>query len=269
MKKKIRMFLFSMILFCLLMIVYTFSAGYLASSVPVIADARPHVTLPILMYHGITEDASKVGEYTISASTFESDLIWLKDHGYTTISTKQLIDYVENGSTLPSKPVLITFDDGYDNNYTLAFPLLKKHNMKAIISIIGSESNIPIEVASSELIEFGNHTYNLHSNDSSRKGADKIPNESNEDYARVLTEDLLKTQEIIKESTGYTPVVFAWPYGAYPMDGSGDDILKDIGFKITLTSYQINNTIYQGNPDSLYGLKRFLRTPGFDMNKII
>lgn len=269
MKKKIKMFLFSMIIFAMAMGYYTFSAGYLGASIPVIADAREKVELPILMYHGITEDASKLGDYTILASTFEADLVWLKDNGYTTISAKQLIDYVEKGSALPTKPVMITFDDGYENNYTLAYPLLKKYNMKAIISVIGIESRIYPEVVKSNLVEFGNHTYNLHSNSGGRKGADKIQGESQEDYAKALSEDLLKNQELIKEATGYYPVVFAWPYGAYPMDGSANQILKEMGFKMTLTSYQIKNIIQQGNSDSLFGLKRFLRTPGFDISKII
>ena len=64
-------------------------------------------------------------------------------------------------------------------------------------------------------------------------------------------------------------MIFAWPYGAYPSDGSADPILKELGFKMTLTSYQKVNTVYQGEPDSLFGLKRFLRDPGFDMEDII
>lgn len=269
MKKSIKMFIISMAVFCLLMTYYAFSAGYLSSSIPVISDARASVQLPILMYHGITDNPSKVNDYVILINTFEEDLLWIKENGYTTVSAQQLIDYVEKGSALPSKPILLTFDDGYENNYTLAFPLLKKYNMRAIISVIGSESTIPEEVAKSDLIEFGNHTFNLHFNDGNRKGADKLPGESQEDYTKVLTDDLLKNQELIKNITGKYPVVFAWPYGAYPMDGSGDDILKNLGFKMTLTSYQINNTLYQGNPDTLFGLKRFLRTPDFDMERII
>ncbi len=263
------MFIFSTIVFSLVMICYAFSSGYLSKNVPVIADARAQIELPILMYHGITEDTAKVNEYTILASTLESDLAWLKDNGYTSISSAQLIDYVEKGNTLPSKPVMITFDDGYENNFTLAYPLLKKYNMKAIINIIGKESNIYPDVASSNLVEFGNHTFALHYNNSSRKGANKMPGESQEDYAKVLAEDLLKTQEIVNDATGYYPVVFAWPYGAYPMDGSANSILKELGFKMTLTSYQIKNTIVQGDSDTLFGLKRFLRTPDFDINRII
>ncbi|MFR8854741.1 MAG: hypothetical protein ACLVHQ_07545, partial [Oscillospiraceae bacterium] len=63
--------------------------------------------------------------------------------------------------------------------------------------------------------------------------------------------------------------VFAWPFGEYPMDGSANEILKNMGFKITLISYQKMNQLEKGNPDCLYGLKRFLRTPDFDMNEII
>ena len=55
----------------------------------------------------------------------------------------------------------------------------------------------------------------------------------------------------------------------YPKDRSADAILKEAGFKISLTSYQKMNEIRRGDSDSLFGLKRFLRTPDFDMNKII
>ena len=75
----------------------------------------------VLLYHSICKEASGENQYTISTERFESDLIWLKDHGFTSVSASQLIGYVENGSPLPSKPVLITFDDGYMNNYSLAF----------------------------------------------------------------------------------------------------------------------------------------------------
>ncbi|MBR5516921.1 MAG: polysaccharide deacetylase family protein [Firmicutes bacterium] len=288
MKKKIKMFIISMVIFASAMAYHAYTAGYMLTSAPIITDTRTEVELPILMYHGITEDASKVNEYTILAKDFEADLVWLKDNGYTSVSTSQLVDYVENGSPLPAKPVLITFDDGYKNNYTIAFELLKKYNSKALISIIGMESDISSKatasnsnltgylswdeissLSSSDNIEFGNHTYALHFNNGGRKGADKIPSETQEQYAKVLSDDLTLNQSKLYEAAGYNPVAFAWPYGAYPMDGSANEILKNLGFKLTLTSYQIKNTIKQGDSDSLFGLKRFLRTPDFDMNKII
>ncbi|MBR2038566.1 MAG: polysaccharide deacetylase family protein, partial [Lachnospiraceae bacterium] len=93
-----------------------------------------------------------------------------------------LADYVENGTMLPEKPVLLTLDDGYENNYTNAFPLLKKYNMKAVISLIGKDmrlnENQLKEKHDSGLVEIGNHTYDLHSISGDVKDADKKPGET-------------------------------------------------------------------------------------------
>lgn len=253
----------------------------------VISDSRQSVPLPVLMYHGVTDDPSQVSEYTISAELFESDLKWLGDNGFTTVSAGQIIDYVENGAALPDKPVLITFDDGYANNYSVAFPLLEKYHMNAIVSVIGSQSDLSSgdiyrslfnsnltwgEIAlmySSGAVEIGNHTYDMHSANGERRGASKKAGEGQEAYSDALTEDLTENQDRIMAATGQKPTVFAWPFGEYPMDGSADEILKSMGFKMTLISYQKMNEIKKGDPDCLFGLKRFLRTPDFDMNKII
>ena len=249
-----------------------------------VKDTRSEVELPVLMYHGITEDPARVDEYFILASDFEKDLKWLADHGYTTVSFQQLVNYVENGARLPSRPILLTFDDGYYNNYSLAFPLLQKYNARAVISPIGIETDLSsstiyrpetggsitwaeaAKLSASGLVEIGNHSYNLHRNDSGnggRKGADRLPGESYEDYRAVLLDDLGKSQSRIEASAGQPALVFAWPFGAWPTDGSANCILKELGFKGSLTSYQIMNTLTAGNPDSLFGLKRFLRVPDF------
>ena len=252
-----------------------------------LSDSRDSVDIPILMYHSISKDASGENEYTISQSRFEGDLKWLRDNGYTTIFPSQLAAYVKEGAMLPSKPVIISFDDGFANNYLYAYPLLQKYNMKAVIALIGIESDLSSgdiyrnpeysnltwgEVAllsQSGLIEFASHTYDLHSISGGRKGADKKPGESAADYRQVLTSDLVKNQELIESAAGRPPLTFAWPFGAYPPDRSGDPILKDVGFDITFTSYQHTSTVNRGRPESLYGLGRYLRTPSFDINKII
>ena len=252
-----------------------------------LSDSRDSVDIPILMYHSISKDASGENEYTISQSRFEGDLKWLRDNGYTTIFPSQLAAYVKEGAMLPSKPVIISFDDGFANNYLYAYPLLQKYNMKAVIALIGIESDLSSgdiyrnpeysnltwgEVAllsQSGLIEFASHTYDLHSISGGRKGADKKPGESAADYRQALTSDLAKNQELIESAAGRTPLTFAWPFGAYPPDRSGDPILKDVGFDVTFTSYQHTSTVNRGQPESLYGLGRYLRTPSFDINKII
>lgn len=253
------------------------------TNLPPSMDLRSSVQIPILMYHGITEDANKTGEYWITSSMLEDDLRWLKEQGYTTVSLDQLIAYTENSASLPAKPILLTFDDGYCNNLTLALPILKKHEAKAVFSIIGAETlnekheavnhsvncHLTIDeltqLSQTGLIEIQNHSYNLHvlSGPDGRKGADRLPGESPEAYGLVLTEDLNRTQALVQDATGTRPVAFTWPFGARPLDDSGNPFLKDMGFKVTLTSYQKMNTIERGNPESLFNLKRFLRTPDF------
>ncbi len=246
-------------------------------------DRRETVEIPIIMYHGITGSGGKESEYFISADRFERDLKWYRDKGYTTILPSQLYAYVSEGARLPSKPILLTFDDGYCNNYTYAFPLLQKYNRKAVISIIGSDSDISSEdiyrvpascnlswgeialMAKSGLVEFGNHTYNLHRIAEGRKGADQKTGESLEAYHKILIADIAKNQEKIRLATGSAPLMFAWPYGAYPADGNGDVALKEAGILMSVNSYQHISTVEQGNPDSLFGLGRYLRTPDFDL----
>ena len=252
-----------------------------------LSDSRDSVDIPILMYHSISKDASGENEYTISQSRFEGDLKWLRNNGYTTIFPSQLAAYVEEGAMLPTKPVIISFDDGFANNYLYAYPLLQKYNMKAVIALIGAESDRSSDdiyrnpehsnltwgevaiLSRSGFIEFASHTYDLHSISGDRKGADKKSGESAADYRQVLTADLVKNQELIESAAGMAPMTFAWPFGAYPLDRSGDPILKDIGFDVTFTSYQHTSAVTQGKPESLLGLGRYLRTPSFDITKII
>lgn len=283
---KIKYYLFLIIL---MLGAFSYTASYMSSVsevLPVVADARTEVNFPILMYHKISVDASSSDEYTISKNLFESDLKWLKENGFTTITTKQLIDFAEKGEALPYKPVLLTFDDGYYNNYLYAYPLLEKYHMTAVFSIIGNEiekASMQInrnpagqsmnsaeikEMSDSPYAEIGSHTYNLHQI-SIRKGADRIAGESQENYENTLLSDLRKNNDYIESVTGSHPLLFAWPYGAYPLDRSADKVLKEAGYKISVTSYQRMNTIELGNPDSLLGLKRFLRTPSFDINQIL
>lgn len=98
-------------------------------------DAETTISLPILMYHSVTEGAES--DYRIQPETFSSDLHYLKENGYTTVSAAQLIEYTNGIGTLPEHPVMLTFDDGFYNNYSLVLPLLEEYDMCAVISIVG------------------------------------------------------------------------------------------------------------------------------------
>lgn len=232
--------------------------------------------VPILMYHNIFRSVNDGGKYIISEAAFEEDLKYLKENGYTTIVIKDLIDHVYEGKDLPEKPVVLTFDDGYFNNYAYAFPLLKKYESKAVLSIIGYYTDMYTEspdenpgyshvtwdnvkeMMNSGLVEMQNHSYNLHTTDMGRNGSKKKRGESREEYKKVLVEDLGKLQKEFEENTGYVPTTYTYPFGSVSNDSF--DIVKEIGFKASLSCESGMNHVSRDVED-LYMLKRYLRTP--------
>ena len=236
---------------------------------------QEETAVPILMYHGLLKDPVRTGKYIITPSQFESDLKYIQEHGFTTISMTQLIDYVDHGIPLPENPVILTFDDGYYNNYFYAYPLLQKYQMKATISIIGKqtddyssrdENNAYYshctwdqlrEMVNSGLIEVQNHTYNLHTNTKGRNGCAKNARESLEDYTAMLTGDVGQLQREIQEEIGILPNTFTYPFGSFTKETR--QIIRGMGFRATLSSESGVSKITR-DPECLYMLKRFLRT---------
>ncbi len=242
------------------------------------ADAES-IYLPIVMYHHVTESQSKAGKYTVLKSELTSDLEYLKSNGYSTVTVADLINYVDGKSNLPEKPIMITFDDGFESFYTLVFPLLKQYNMKAVVSVIGSvtekyskidDHNINYsnldwneirELHKSGFVEIQNHSFDMHKSDTAgRKGISKIKNESLKDYKTALTADLNTLQKLFEENCGFTPDAVAYPYGAYSK--STLDIVKSCGFRCTLLCEERTNKITVGNENSLYNLGRYNRESG-------
>ena len=97
------------------------------------------VRVPILMYHSILRTAHGRANM-LSRRRFGGRSGRLAGEGYTAVTVSDLLAYVQDGADLPEKPVMITFDDGYYNNYIYAYPLLKQRGMKAVVSIIGSQT---------------------------------------------------------------------------------------------------------------------------------
>lgn len=90
--------------------------------------------VPVLNYHQINDEAHNV--LTLSSSEFEAQMEYLRENGYTSITPEELSDYLETGKELPPKPVLITFDDGYMDNYRVAYPIMQKYHYTATIFLI-------------------------------------------------------------------------------------------------------------------------------------
>lgn len=240
------------------------------------ASAAESISLPVVMYHSVLKDESRHGSYVISPAELESDLCWLEEHGYTTVLVEDLIAYTEGGE-LPEKPVLLTFDDGYYNNYLYAFEIAGRHGAKFVISPIGYYSDAYTEtgetnayyahchwenlkeMAESGLVEVQNHSYNLHKSTGGCMGVQQRAGEADSAYHRRLTDDLTRAQQRITEEVGVTPTALAYPFGAVSK-GTGD-IVRELGFACTLTCTERTSSITR-DADSLYNLGRYLRASG-------
>ena len=267
---KIKIFKLAHILLFLFILIFIFVLLFSF----VFANSEEYIKVPIIMYHSILKDPARSNKYTITPAVLEEDLKYIKANGYETITISDLISYVYDDKPLPPKPIILTFDDGHYNNYGYLYPLLEKYDMKAVISIVGSytdkfsetdEANLNYsylrwkdinELISSGRVEFQNHTYNLHDNTHGRIGAKKKQGESDDEYKKILEEDINKLQNEFKENTGYVPTCFTYPFGG--ISNSSLDIIKELGFKASLSCEEGINKITK-NPNSLYLLKRYNR----------
>lgn len=244
---------------------------------------RNEIYVPIIMYHHVKY--ADLGKDVISPYEFQSDLDYLVANNYTTITMEDLIDYVYNSKELPPNPIILSFDDGYLSTYKNVFPLLKEYDMKIVLSVIGKSIddfsqvddedvdyshitwNQLYEMEESGHVEIQNHTYNLHKIYNGRYGCSQMANEPFTQYESVIENDVITLQEKIESVIHKEPNTFTYPYGKYNENTSL--ILKNMGFKATLTVTYGINVIHQGDPDSLYDLKRICRSHTQGLNKLI
>ncbi len=244
------------------------------------------VAVPIIMYHSILANPSRQGDYVITPDQFERDLQYLQTNGYTTVVMADLIAYVKEGVPLPDKAVVLTFDDGYYNNYHYAHPLLEQYGMKAVISPIAVWSEYYTahpdecnrdnysqltweqlrEMAQSGVWEIQNHSYDLHHADGSQKGAAKRKGETDEGYRLRLKNDLATAQGLLREQVGVTPTTFAYPFGA--ISDTSQEVLEEMGFCASL-SCEERTSVLTRDPASLWWLGRYLRPANKDIASIL
>lgn len=268
------------IVFIILFIIMCACFRYIYDNTAPVVNMSTKKALPVIMYHHISEKDNLLNKYTISPTELENDLIYLRDNGYTTISIQDLLNYMYDDGMLPDKPILLTFDDGHESFYHYAFPLLKKYDAKAIVSVVGSftdtysknkDHNIDYsyltwkqihEMANTKYVEIGNHTYDMHSTENGRKGCDINSGEDLESYKKILVEDVMRVENNILNYTGYKSSVFAYPYGIFSNETK--EIIKELGFEVILTCGEVVNYIDKEDDSYLTNLGRFNRASGIN-----
>lgn len=192
-----------------------------SAAVTVQEDGR---TVMVLNYHKVVDEHMSL---SVPLADFEQHMKWLQEYGYTSITPEELYNFIVNGSELPEKPVLITFDDGYKDNYTNAYPIMKKYGFKGTIFVVtgflGVYDNYLTWEQAGELAENGfsieSHTHNH-----------KSMTEASDDD---ISKELAKSRDTLKEKLGVEADFIAYPTGTYNLHIA--ELVKEAGYKGAFT----------------------------------
>lgn len=176
--------------------------------IPVINDNRG---VPIICYHSINKDPSIKNPIIISEQKLRQHLQTIKDCGYTTLTMSQLNNYLVEDKPIPEKSVVITFDDGYIDNYTNAFPILKEFNMNATIFVISSYSDGVSYMTPNQVKEMSDYGIDIESHTVSHNKLSTLS------YEEQLKE-LKNSKEAIEKITSKPVISIAYPEGKYNED---------------------------------------------------
>lgn len=219
-------------------------------------------SVSVIMYHNFVSEEDiangvEFEEYSISPATFEKDLLWLESNGYVTITSAELLDYLDRKEAIPPKAVILSIDDGSWGVYKNAWPLLEKYGMKADLNVIGAQIDATwdalhsgetrdgetapyctweelIEMEKSGVINICSHTYGLHVYNTKRRiGMSLMENEAAEDFAAVVKADYDLAVKCMDGWMGKKPKTVAYPYSKRSVE-SDRIVLENTGYRVLM-----------------------------------
>ena len=241
----------------------------------------------VLAYHEVAEPSQAVmPAYAVTPADFQAQMAWLVAHGYHFIDVDQLLAARNSGAPLPSRPVLLSFDDGYRSVYTEAFPVLRRYHAPAVVAVVGrwlEPTSGPVafgddvidrsrllswadlrQMQASGLVEVGSHTYDLHRGIPGNPQGSSMPAattrrytpaqgyETDDAYRARLRADLQANNDLLQRQLGRRPRVVVWPYGRY--NATAAAVATATGMPVGLTLDDGANT----SAVSLTSLRRVL-----------
>ncbi|WP_207435295.1 polysaccharide deacetylase family protein [Sabulibacter ruber] len=212
--------------------------------------------VPILCYHQIREWTSRDGkvgkDYIVKPADFRAQMKMLADSGYHTILPDQLQDYLTKGTPLPSKPIMLTFDDTKLDQYTVAKPELDKYGFKAVFFIMTVSIGRPNYMTKEQIKELsdaghviGSHTYDHHN----------VKKYQEKDWITQIEKPTKQLEAI----TGKPVEYFAYPFGLWRSEAIPE--LKKRGFK---AAYILATK--RDEQDPLYTIRRIIASGYWSTN---
>lgn len=228
--------------------------------------------VPVLCYHDIRglrpNEGKHLLEYIVPEANFKAQMKMLADSGYHTITPNQYYDYLETGAALPSKPVMITFDDTDLEQYTVGAVEMEKYGFKGVFFImtiaIGRPKYMNKEMIK-DLSDKG-HVIASHTWDHHRVDRYKDQNEIEERGVKKIVNDwdqqVLKTKEKLEAITGKPVEHFAYPFGIWNHKAIPE--LEKRGYK---TAFQLSDN-KRDSIAPLYSLRRMIVPGNWDVEKM-
>jgi peptidoglycan/xylan/chitin deacetylase (PgdA/CDA1 family) len=208
---------------------------------------RGKYVLPIVMYHSVSPSASRQTMLAVKPETFERQMRFLRDNRYNVITLEELVALIKDKKKIPPRTIVITLDDGYRDNYTYAFPVLKKYGLCATIFIIVDEVGRPQNdrlnwnqikaMQDSGLIVFGSHALGP-------EPLNKIKSEEE------VKNQVFLSKQILEQKLGKKVYAFSYPEGRF--NPKIRQLVIDAGYKVAVATNPGKR--YPG--DDVFALKR-------------
>ena len=168
------------------------------------------VKVPILMYHHV-EVSPINSNYRVSASKFEDQLRLLRDWEYTTITTTMLVNAIQQGAELPPRPIVITFDDNNLDNYTVAFPIMKKYGFTGLLYVPYNYIGADGYMTANQLKEMAAAGWEIGSHSLNHPNLNIMPPER-------LRAEIVDSRKELEGLLGVPILTFAYPFGDVSSD---------------------------------------------------
>jgi peptidoglycan/xylan/chitin deacetylase (PgdA/CDA1 family) len=181
--------------------------------------------VPVLYYHSVRDSADN--EVTITPNMLKTELTYIKDEGYIALTISELNSYILDNSPIPNKSIVITFDDGYMDNYCYAFPILKDLNMKATIFCITSDLDGSYYLSKDAILEMSNYGIDIQSHTVTHPKLNELT------YDKQLIE-LIESKKNLESITGKKVDSVAYPFGNFNNDSI--KAAKEAGYTLGFTT---------------------------------
>lgn len=181
--------------------------------------------VPVLMYHSISFE--KNNDLRVPKEKFENQMKYLKENGFNTITISELYDVVNNRKPVPPKPIVITFDDGYVDNYTDAYPILMKYGFKGTVFVITDIIGKGGYINASQIQEMYDNGMDFESHTVYHEELDLLP------YDKQLN-TLKRSKEYLETALNKKVMSVAYPFGKY--NSNTIKAAKEAGYMLAFTT---------------------------------